>query len=150
MKIKAASAGLKIIDEEYLVERKRKFSSGQQSFERQFNSAGQEQYEQNMAELAKRIEEQGARLTKKKDICEMQRYRVLVSELLNEVVSHAYEFRKENIFDTKGRRKVYATIIKINEKLEEMAKNILSGNKDTIKVISNIDDIRGLIFDMLL
>lgn len=150
MKIKAASAGLKIIDGEYLVERKREFTSGQQSFERQFNTAGQEQYEQNMAELAKRIDEQGARLAKKKDIGEMQRFRVLVSDLLHEVVSHAYEFRKENVFDPKGRRKVYATIMKINEKLEDMAKDILSGNKDIIKVISNIDDIRGLIFDILL
>jgi uncharacterized protein YaaR (DUF327 family) len=80
----------------------------------------------------------------------MDRYRALVSDLLSEVVSHAYAFNKENAFDPRGRRKVYATIQKINEKLEELAKDILQGNQDALRILSMIDDIRGLIVDIFL
>ena len=80
----------------------------------------------------------------------MQQYRTLISELLDEVVSNAYAFQKENSFDSRGRPRVYSLIRKVNDKLEELAKEILSDNQDSIKIISKIDDIRGLIIDVLL
>ena len=126
------------------------FSGGRQSFDQSFSSSARELYEQSVADLAKKINEQGAKLAGKINIAEMERYRALIADLLNEVVNHAYVFNKENAFDPRGRRKVYATIMKINEKLEEMAKDILHGSQDAIKIISMIDDIRGLIVDILL
>ena len=132
------------------VGRKLDMSSGRGSFERSFRDSDREGYDQKIADLAKKIDEQGARLTKKIDIAEMERYRTLVSELLNEVVSNAYAFRKENSFDSRGKRQVYATVMKINEKLEKMAKDILGGHGDALEMIGNIDDIRGLIVDILL
>jgi uncharacterized protein YaaR (DUF327 family) len=133
-----------------LVDRKMDLSSGRQSFERNFNDSGREQCDQKIAELAKRIDEQGTLLANKIDIGEMERYRALISELLAEVISNAYSFRKENSFDPRGSRKVYATVIKINEKLEIMAKDILEGNRDALLIIGGIDDIRGLILDIFL
>jgi uncharacterized protein YaaR (DUF327 family) len=103
-----------------------------------------------MADLAKKIHAQGTQLAKKIDIAEMERYRALVSEFLREVVCGAYVFHKENTIDEKGRRKVFATVMVINQKLEEMAKDILSGNQDALVVMSSIDEIRGLIVDIFL
>ena len=150
MKVSNTSVIEKSIGQKHVVEQNRDLASGQQSFEQQFNSSGREQYEQNMAELAKQINDRGTRLAQKINIAEMEQYRKLVSQFLNEVVSHAYAFQKENIFSRKGKRKIYALVMKINEKLEEMAQEILSDNQDAIKIVSNIDDIRGMIVDMLL
>ena len=150
MKVAYAPAGAKPMAMQHLVGQKMELSSGQQPFERNFRDTGQEQYERKIAGLAKKIDEQGALLAKRIDIGEMERYRALISELLNEVIGNAYAFRKENSFDLKGRRKVYATVMKINEKLETMAKDILGGHRDTLRIISHVDDIRGLIVDMLL
>ena len=149
MKVQYAPQGA-IIDGQHLVERKMDFSGGQQSFEQSFSASGRELYEQNVAALAQKINEQGAALSQIINIGEMERYRALVSELLGEVVHNAYAFKKENAFDSRGRRKVYALITKINEKLESMASDILHGNQDAIRIISMIDDIRGLILDIFL
>jgi uncharacterized protein YaaR (DUF327 family) len=150
LKVTYAPAGAKPMAMRHLAGHKMEASAGQQSFNRNFHDAEREQFEQKIAGLAKRIDEQGAQLADKIDIGEMERYRALISELLNEVISNAYTFRKENSFDSKGRRKVYATVVKINEKLEEMAKDILGGHRDALQIISHIDDIRGLIVDIFL
>ena len=150
MKVRNAPASVQKIDAQNLAGRKMDFPSGRQSFEQDFNDSNRERYTENIIDLAKKIDEQGMRLEKKIDIGEMERYRALISELLDIVVRNAYAFRKENNFDLKGRRKVSATIIKINEKLEEMAREILSGNQDAFRIISSIDDIKGLIIDIFL
>ncbi|MGI5970227.1 MAG: YaaR family protein [Oscillospiraceae bacterium] len=150
MKVRYAPVSEKTVDMSRLVERGRDLPASSQSFEHSFNSFDREQYEQSLAKMAKKIEEQGARLANKTDIAEMERYRLLISELLTEVTCHAYAFQKENSFDPRGRRKVYAIIVKINEKLEEMAKEILNGSRDKLKILSSIDDIRGLIVDLFL
>jgi uncharacterized protein YaaR (DUF327 family) len=150
MKVRNAPVSTEMMEAQRLFGHKLDFVSGGHSFQRDFNDRGREQYEQNIAELADKINAQGARLAKKIDIAEMERYRMLVSELLREVVCSAYVFQKENTIDARGRRKVYATIMIINQKLEEMAKDILSGNQDALFVMSSIDDIRGLIVDIFL
>jgi uncharacterized protein YaaR (DUF327 family) len=149
MKVRNAPVSPEMM-EAHLVGHKLEFVSGQHSFQRNFQDRGREQYEQNIADLAEKIHAQGARLAKKIDIAELERYRMLVSELLREVVGSAYIFQKENTIDAKGRRKVYATIMIINQKLEEMARDILSGNQDALFIMSCIDDIRGLIVDVFL
>lgn len=150
MLVKHAPVGTETMGARRLAGHKPDMVSVRHSFQRDFHDRGREQYEQNIAELAKKIQGQGARLAKKIDIAEMERYRALVSELLREVVGSAFIFQKENTIDAKGRRKVYATIMIINEKLEEMARDILSGNRDALFIMSCIDDIRGLIVDVFL
>lgn len=121
-----------------------------ESFERHFNTLGQEQYEEYIAALAKKIEAQGERLSQRADIGEMERFRSLVAELINEVVSNAYSFQREKSFDCRGRHKILATVNKINEKLEELAKEILAGKRDKLEIMSRVDEIRGLVIDILL
>ncbi|MGE4484088.1 MAG: YaaR family protein [Oscillospiraceae bacterium] len=150
MKVKSLGTVSKGADLDFIVERRRDASDSQQSFDRHLKSLGQELYEERMAELAVEIEEQGQRLKQKADIAEMERYRELIAQLLSEVVSGAYAFRKEKTINARGRLKVCATICKINQKLEEIAERILTGCKDSIEIISRIDDIRGLIIDMML
>ena len=73
-----------------------------------------------------------------------------IAELIAEVVANGYSTRKERTIDPRGRVKICTTISKINEKLEELAREILSENKDRIEIITKIDDIKGLIVDIML
>jgi uncharacterized protein YaaR (DUF327 family) len=83
-------------------------------------------------------------------MAEMELFRALVAELINEVVSNAYSFQKEKSFDIRGRHKIFATVSRINEKLEELAKDILEGKRDKLEIMSRIDEIKGLVIDILL
>lgn len=150
MKVKNSGNSHNITGENLFVEHKKDFASQDQNFERHFSELSKEKYEQYIAELTQKIDEQGARLAKRADIGEMERYRMLISELLNEVVGNAYAVNKEKIFDSKGKQKIYITVNKINEKLEKMARDIISGNMEKLELISSIDEIRGLIIDVFL
>lgn len=119
-------------------------------FRRTLNELTDEQQAAHMRELADKIDEQGEKLKKRADIKEFEKYRKLIREFLDEVVSNGYAFTKENAFGARGRHRFFATVKTIDEKLDAMAKDILSEQSENIDLIHKIDDIRGLILDMIL
>ena len=50
------------------------------------------------------ITQQGERISKKNDIKDMQRYRLLIKDFLNEVVTRSHFFSRENFLNRKARR----------------------------------------------
>lgn len=120
------------------------------SFKRTLSSLSDEQFQTHMNELIGKIDEQAEKLTKRADIKEFQKYRQLIKEFLDEVVSNGYAFSKDNAFGARGRHRFYATVKTIDTKLDEMAKEVLGGQADSIELLHRIDDIRGLILDIML
>jgi uncharacterized protein YaaR (DUF327 family) len=119
-------------------------------FKRTLTDLSTEQQTARLRELADRIDLQGQKLSKRADIKEFEKYRKLIWEFLDEVVSNGYAFSKENAFGAKGRHRFFSTVRTIDEKLDELAREILSGQSENIDLIHKIDDIRGLILDMIL
>ena len=119
-----------------------------QEFSRQKHDSDAAEYEQYLKALKSKILEQGEIIGKKADIAEFYKYRALISELLNETVSNAYLFSKTSQFDQRGRHKVFALIRKVNGKLDELAAKILKNEAENIRLLSIVDDIRGMIVDL--
>ena len=120
------------------------------SFKRTLTDMSREQYETHMNSLMAKIDEQAARLTSRADIREFQKYRQMLQEFLDEVVSNGYAFSKDDAFGARGRHRFFATVKTIDGKLDEMAKELLSGQSDSVDLLHRIDDIRGLILDIML
>lgn len=150
MKVKTVGTFAGPLTELHPVEGRQKASSDFHSFERHFNDLNQAEYEQYIKDMVDKIDRQGKLLAGRADLAELMRYKELIAALLNETVENGYSFRKENVFDHRGRRKVYATVIKINQKLEELTQAVLKQNADQIDIMSRVDEIRGLIIDVLL
>jgi uncharacterized protein YaaR (DUF327 family) len=91
---------------------------------------------------------QGERISKKKDIKDMRKYRSLIKEFMNEVVSRSHSFSRENFLDRKGRHRVYGIIRLVDETLDELAKELVKEEKDNLTILQKIGDIRGLILDI--
>lgn len=119
-------------------------------FRRTLTGLSDEQYMAQISRLAGDIVEQGEKLSKKADIKEFERYRKLIKQFLDEVVSNGYSFSKDSSFGARGRHRIFATVRTIDQKLEEMARAVISGQADQIELLHQIDDIRGLILDMML
>ena len=100
--------------------------------------------------LVQDIERQGAKLAERADMAEMQKYREMITSLLNETVSNGFAFSKEGKIGVNGRSKIFAMIKTVNDKLDSMTKKILSEEKDNINLLDDVDDIRGLLVDMFL
>lgn len=95
------------------------------------------------------ITAQGKRLGKHMDVRDMKRYRTLIKEFMNEIVSRSHEFSRENFLDRKGRHRVYGMVRLVDEKLDELAQELIKDEKDNIAILSRIDEIRGILLDIL-
>ncbi len=125
-------------------------SNSKLNFSDALREINEDNYKEYFSNLYDRIKSQGEVLSDKTDIRELQRFRLLVSEFMSEAVKFSYKYEQENTFDNKGRQKVYANVRKIDNKLDELARMLLEEQRENIEVIGLVDDICGLVIDMLL
>ncbi|KNY27164.1 YaaR family protein [Pseudobacteroides cellulosolvens] len=107
-------------------------------------------FDERVRNMFNKIAEQGDKLAKKIDIREFKIYKAMISEFLDEIVNNSHKFSKKSFLDRRGRYKVYAVIKRINEELDLLAKEFLNGEKDNIQILQRLDDIRGLILDIIM
>ena len=98
--------------------------------------------------LMEEITMQGERLYKRRDVRDMKRYRGLVKEFLNEVVTRSHSFSRENFLDKWGRHRVYGIIRLVDENLDELARELVKDEKDNLAILSKIGEIKGLLLDI--
>ena len=96
--------------------------------------------------LMEEITMQGDKLAKKRDIRDMKKYRGLIKDFMNEIVSRSHSFSRENFLDRKGRHRVYGIIRLIDENLDELAKELMQDEQDHLAILSKIG---GLLLDIL-
>ncbi len=98
--------------------------------------------------LMESITMQGEKLAKKRDVADMRRYRGLIKEFLNEVVSRSHSFSRENFLDRRGRHRVYGIIRLVDETLDELAQELVKDEQDNLAILNKIGEIRGLLLDI--
>lgn len=99
--------------------------------------------------LLKDITAQGNAIAQHMDIRDMKKYREKIREFMNEVVFRSHKFSRENFLDRKGRHRVYGLVKLVDENLDELARELMSDEKDHISILNRIGEIRGLLLDIL-
>ena len=102
-----------------------------------------------LTKMSQDIIRQGEVLTQRYDIAELKRYKQMLAEFMSEAVRFSYEFSKRPTRDGRGRHHVYAIVKRVNEKLEKITQDILSQQVDQIQLIADINDINGMLLDLL-
>ncbi len=92
---------------------------------------------------------QGDKIKKKMDVRDMKRYRSLIKEFMNEIVNRSHKFSRENFLDRRGRHRVYGIIKLIDQNLDELAGELIKDEMDSIAILDKVDEIRGLLLDIL-
>ncbi len=95
------------------------------------------------------ITQQGKRLSKHMDVRDMKRYRQLIKNFMNEIVNRSHKFSRENFLDRRGRHRVYGMIKLIDQNLDELALELIKEEKDNITILNKIDEIRGILLDLI-
>lgn len=124
--------------------------SGESAFGSQLRQSFGQSQEERLSKMALEVEAQGKRLAGRVDIGELKAYKRLVADFLEEAVTGFGKFSKESFLDRRGRHRVYATVKTINEKLEALTQEVLKSEKDNLAIAGRIEDIRGLVLDLLL
>jgi uncharacterized protein YaaR (DUF327 family) len=91
---------------------------------------------------------QGDKLVKRMDIRDMRKYRSLIKDFMNEIVNRSHKFSRENFLDRRGRHRVYGIIRLVDQKLDELAQELVNEEKDSITILAKVDEIRGLLLDI--
>lgn len=99
--------------------------------------------------MLEEISAQGKKIGKRKDIRDMRHYRQLIKEFMNEIVNRSHKFSRENFLDKRGRHRVYTMIKLVDENLDALALELVKEEQDNLLILSKIDEIRGLLLDIL-
>ncbi len=118
------------------------------SFRNELQGLTQENALQKLNDMGLNLQKQGEILARRCDIVELKRYKEKLGEFMHEAVRFAFEFKKQSTLDARGRHRIYALIKKLNDKIEELTQQILSGEADQLAVLEAIDDIRGMLLDL--
>ncbi len=105
--------------------------------------------QEKLITLVTEITDEGKKIAKHMDVRDMKQYRALIKEFMNEIVTRSHEFKRENFLDRRGRHRVYGMIKVIDEDLDELAAELMKEEKDHLVILAKIDEIRGLLLDIL-
>lgn len=119
-------------------------------FEFTLKRIGSEGLQERLEVLIGDIVEQGNTIARNQNISELKKYRTMVQEFINEVVTNSHEFSRENFLDRRGRHRVYGIVRVINEELDLLAQDVLASENKHLEILERTDNIRGLLLDMLI
>ncbi|NLK97919.1 YaaR family protein [Defluviitalea saccharophila] len=105
--------------------------------------------QQKLERMLQDITVQGKKLADHMDVKDLKKYRTLVSDFMNEVVSRSHKFSRENFLDKRGRHRVYGIVKKVNNNLDELAQELIKKEKDHLRILEKVDEIRGLLLDIM-
>lgn len=106
-------------------------------------------FQAKVCSMMNEISEQGKKISKHTDVRDMKRYRQLIKDFINEVVYRSHEFSRENFLDKRGRHRVYGIVRLVDENLDKLAEALLKDEKDNIQILNLVDEIRGLLLDII-
>lgn len=104
---------------------------------------------ERLSVMMQEITMQCEKLGKHMDVRDMKHYRRLIQEFMNEIVNRSHKFSRENFLDRRGRHRVYGMIKRVNVVLDELAGELIKEEKDTLAILSKVDEIRGLLLDII-
>ncbi|TCT11684.1 hypothetical protein EDC18_11529 [Natranaerovirga pectinivora] len=102
-----------------------------------------------LTNLIEEINDQGSKISKHMDIKDMRKYRELVKDFMNEVLTRSHKFSRENFLDRRGRHRVYGIVRLVDKNLDELANELIQEEKNQLNILSKVDEIRGLLLDVL-
>ena len=126
---------------------KEKFDTGEFNFT--LKRIASEGLADRLSNLISEITDWGKKIAEHPDIRDLKHYRSLVGEFINEVVTNSHEFSRENFLDRRGRHRVYGIVRQVNQELDELAQELIKNEKNHIAILDKIDEIRGLLLDLV-
>ncbi len=120
-------------------------AKGGKSFSNQLNLASQEHTKQQIKQMLKKINTISCRLKQQITESDIQQYKMLIKEYLSYILKNYYKIRRTRSIDYSS---LYTRIEIIDQEVEQLTKDFLTQQSDTISLIAKIDHINGLLLDI--
>ena len=120
-------------------------NKGKTDFNDSFNLASRSKTKEELDLHMKEIKKIGERLVITKSYGDVVHYKRLIKDYLKSVVDHIYDINKNTSF---WDRNYFTTVNAINEKLENMTRELIYEEQSNLNIASKIDEINGLLLDI--
>lgn len=119
--------------------------SNNNDFSGTLNNAYKSKTKDELEDYVNQIKKIGNRLIITQNYIDVMAYKNVIKDYLKSVVEYMYSINKNvSFWDTQ----YFTTVDTINNKLEELTKEIVYGQKENIDVAATIDNIQGLLVDI--
>jgi hypothetical protein len=122
---------------------------GIEKFEFALKRIGREGLADRLSTLLSDITVQGKKIADHMDLGDLRHYRNLVKEFINEVVTNAHEYSRENFLDRRGRHRVYNIIKLVDKDLDDLAQELIKQEKNHLAILDKVGEINGLLLDLM-
>jgi uncharacterized protein YaaR (DUF327 family) len=96
-----------------------------------------------------RLEALGKKLSETLSLRDLYDFRDMVKSFLRSTFGQSRKIQDEPTWDLQGRPKLMTRIAKIDHALDALGKQLLDRQAEPLQILSKIDEIRGLIVDLL-
>ncbi|HQD71245.1 MAG TPA: YaaR family protein [Limnochordia bacterium] len=95
------------------------------------------------------IDELGRKLRSQPTLANLKDYKAAVRSFLKQAIGGTYEVSERRFIDRLGRRRLYVIVAKVDERLDELTRLVLDRQDSTLDLASKLDEIRGLLLDIV-
>ncbi|MEK9200276.1 YaaR family protein [Ureibacillus sp. 179-F W5.1 NHS] len=90
----------------------------------------------------------GDRVARSRNLRELTRFKMLIKRFLQEAVEYGLDMKQSHTWNRFGEGRRLKIVETIDERLVELAQDILSEEKDTIDLLDKIGEIKGLLVNL--
>lgn len=112
---------------------------------------GQAQHlqQKELQDFLKQFDVQGKALAQSFSLGDLADFKAMVRSFLRSTFGQSRRLTEETFWDFRGRPKVLARIQQIDQSLEDLGKQLIETQSKPLDLLKKMDEIRGLIIDLL-
>lgn len=109
---------------------------------------GQKLHSEQITRLLGDISTAGDRIARSRNLREMAKFKMLVRRFLKEAVDEGLELKQSHTWNQYGEGRRLKVVQTIDEKLIELAEDLLNEEKTAIELLEKIGEIKGLLINL--
>lgn len=114
-------------------------------FSESFNQTNRSKTKEELDAYMVEIKKTGERLVTTQNYTDVIKYKHAIKGYLKSIVDYVYTLNKKDSFWDSN---YFTTVNTVNEKLDEMTRELIYEQKENINMASKIDEINGLLIDI--
>jgi uncharacterized protein YaaR (DUF327 family) len=103
---------------------------------------------EKMNKMLQDIDKQGLRLSESQTVENLRQYKKLVKQFLENAVQSGLELSEERGFNSRGSIKIYRLVKEVDKKLIGLTNEVLAKEKDGLRTLSLIGEIKGMLVNI--
>lgn len=104
---------------------------------------------QGLQDFLKQFDSKGKALVQRFSLGDLADFKAMVQSFLRSTFGQSRQLTEETFWDFRGRPKILARLQQIDQSLEDLGKQVIEAHHKPLEILDKIDEIRGLIVDLL-